>query len=109
VRDFRESGRGFASDALGGRVGSEERRVGLLEGAELVHPAVIFGVGDFGRVEHIVQVLVVAKGGAELFGERGGILGSGRGRGSGFARGSRFGSRFRHESSVEKKREWREG
>jgi hypothetical protein len=40
--------------------------VGSFEGLEAVHGRVVLGVGPLGRVEDVVEVLVVAEEGAEL-------------------------------------------
>jgi hypothetical protein len=59
VIDFDEAFAGFAADALGGGVRSEEIGVIFLELGEFAEESVVFGVGDFGLVEDVVLMLVV--------------------------------------------------
>ncbi len=49
------AGRGRAN-ALGRRVGRDQLREGGLEGDQLAHEAVVFGVGEFGRVLLVVEL-----------------------------------------------------
>jgi hypothetical protein len=44
-----------------------------LDALELVHEGVVLGVGDFGIVEDVIEVLVMAELGAKFFGTFGGI------------------------------------
>ena len=48
-----------AAHALGRRIGRQQLGVPLLERVELAHQLVEVGVGDLGRVEHVVAVGVV--------------------------------------------------
>ena len=66
-RTFWKPSRRLAADALRGRVGRDELGVVGLEPLELVHERVVFGVGNFGRVEDVVEVLVVAQLMAQSF------------------------------------------
>ena len=59
--EFDEAFAGGAADALGGGVEGDERGVGLFEGLEFAHAGVVFGVGDLGLVEDVIEVLVVAE------------------------------------------------
>ncbi len=67
VRRFEEAVAGLATDALAGRVGRDQIRVLGLERLETLHQVVVLGIGEYGRVEHVVQVLVVAELVAEGF------------------------------------------
>ena len=60
VSDLGEALFGLAADALGGRVGSHEGGVGSFEALQLADEIVVFGVGDGGLVEDVIEVLVVA-------------------------------------------------
>ena len=60
VAEFDEAFAGGSADALGGGVGGYERGVGLFEGLEFAHEAVVFGVGELGLVEDVIEVFVVA-------------------------------------------------
>ena len=51
---------GFATDTLGGRIRRDELRMFRLQLLELVHQLVESGVADFGLVQHVVAVLVIA-------------------------------------------------
>ena len=57
---------GLAADALCGRIGREEVGVFGFERLEAVHGRVVLSVGPLGRVEDIVEVLVVTEKLAEL-------------------------------------------
>jgi hypothetical protein len=61
VRRLDEAFAGLAADALGGRVGRDQLGMLGLERLQAVHARVVLGVGDLGRVEHVVEMLVVAK------------------------------------------------
>ena len=61
---------GAAPDGVRGRVRCGERRVLRLELAQLDDEEVVLGVGDLGRVEHVVQLVGVADQGAQLGGAR---------------------------------------
>jgi hypothetical protein len=52
--------------ALGGRIQGDELRVPLLSSAQLAHELVVLGVADFGAIEDVVAVVVVADLGAQL-------------------------------------------
>src|SRR5438093_13224814 len=58
MADGRERFRGRASDALRRRLRRDELGVGLLELGELAVETVVFGVGDLGPVEDVIQVVV---------------------------------------------------
>ena len=66
VLDLDEAFARFAADALGGRIGREQFGVLRFQRLELAHERVVFGVGDLGLVENVVQVFVVAQLFAEL-------------------------------------------
>jgi hypothetical protein len=66
VRHLGEAFAGLATDTLGRRVGRDELWVGLLKLLQAVHQRVILRIGDFGRVEDVVEMLVVAN----LFAQR---------------------------------------
>ena len=55
-----ESLGGLAAHALGGRVGGDQLGVRGLQLPQLDRQRVEGGVGDLGRVEHVVEVLVAA-------------------------------------------------
>ena len=93
----------LADDALRRRVGGAQRRVRGLQGLQFLEQAVVLGVGQLRRVEHVVAVSVVLQLGAQ----RGGLLGQ-RGR-HGQVVGSTghrcFGRRLDgHPASVESRR-----
>ena len=67
VLDFDEPLARLAAHAFGGRIGRRQLRVPRFQVPELAHERVVFGVGDLGLVEHIVQTLVAAELVAELF------------------------------------------
>src|SRR5262249_12890599 len=56
-----------AADALGGRVGRLQLRVGLFEAAKLAHQGIVFAVRDLGIVEGMVPIVVVVDLLAQLF------------------------------------------
>jgi len=58
--NFDEALAGLAADALGGRVGGDEIGVGGFEIFELLHQPVEIGVADFGIIENVVAVFVMA-------------------------------------------------
>ena len=58
VLDGGEGRKGLGADALAGRVGGDQLRVLLFEGAEIAHQGVVLVVGDHGIVEHVVAVVV---------------------------------------------------
>ena len=58
--------RGFAADALGGRIRSEQFGMLGFQRLELAHQRVVFGVGDLRIVEHVILMFVVAQFLAEL-------------------------------------------
>ncbi len=64
--EFDKAFAGGSANALGGRVGSDERGVGLFEGLELAHESVVLGVGELGLIEDVIEVFVVAEILAEL-------------------------------------------
>ena len=59
VPHLREEPRRSGTDRLRGRVRRGESRVALLELPQLEDEAVVLGVGDLGRVEDVVQLVVV--------------------------------------------------
>ena len=59
VRGLHEALVGLAADALGGRVGRDEAGMLGLEHLEAVHEGVVLRVRKDGRVEDVVEVLVV--------------------------------------------------
>ena len=67
VAHFFEALGRLAADALGGRVGGEQFGMRGLKALELVHQRIVCGVGDFRRVENVIEVLVTAQLGAQLF------------------------------------------
>ena len=73
VAHFLEALGGLAAHALGGRVGREQLGMRGFEALELVHQRVVLGVGDFGRVEHVVEMLVAADLVAQLLDLRSGV------------------------------------
>ena len=54
-----------------GESGVSKLGVRGFDGLELVHQRVVLGVGDLGRVEDVIQVLVAAQFGAQLLGTLG--------------------------------------
>jgi len=58
VPDLDETLARLAADALGGRVCCGQFRMRGLQFAQPAHQPVVFGVGDFGPVEDVVEVLV---------------------------------------------------
>ncbi len=64
----------LARDALRGRIGGDERRVLLLQAAQLAHQLVVLGVADLGAVEDVVAVVVVGDLGAQLLDAELGLL-----------------------------------
>jgi hypothetical protein len=63
---FRRTG----PDALGGRIGRLQLGMIVLDCPQLEHKLVVFGIGDLGRVENVVAVIVVVDLLAQLFGSR---------------------------------------
>jgi len=57
----------LAADTLGGRIGCYKLRVGGFQLLQPAHQPVIFGVGDFRPVEHVIQMLVVMQLFAQIF------------------------------------------
>ena len=51
----------LAAHALGGRIRRDQLRMRGFQLLELAHHRVVFRVGDFGRVQHVVQVFVMAQ------------------------------------------------
>ena len=72
VRDLRKSVQHRPAHPLGGRVGRQQFGVGRLQSLQLAKQAVVFGIGDFGRVERVVGVRVVVQKRSQLFGFVGG-------------------------------------
>jgi hypothetical protein len=64
---FDESLAGLAAHALGWRIGSEESWVLSFQILQLPHQLVVVEVADFGIVEDIIEILVVANFLAERF------------------------------------------
>ena len=60
VRRFEESFARLAADALGGRIGSDQFGMFGFELLQLDHELVELGVCDFGGVEDVVEIFVVA-------------------------------------------------
>ena len=60
MRGFDESFTRLAADALRGRIGRDQFGMFGLELFQLVHQPVEFRVRDFGIIEHVVAVLVMA-------------------------------------------------
>ena len=84
VANLLEGGEGRAADALRGRVGGEPLGVRSLEGFELSIERVIVGVADLGARVDIVEAVMAADFGAELFD-------AGKRHGERLVIGSRFG------------------
>ena len=61
MRDFDESLARLAADALGGRIRRDQLGMRGFQRLQLPHHRVVFGVGDLGRVQHVIQMLVVAQ------------------------------------------------
>ena len=61
---------GRRADRLGRRVGRGQLRVVRLELAQLHDEEVVLGVGDLGRVEHVVELVVARISAAQLLGPR---------------------------------------
>ncbi len=78
VRRFDEAFARLAADALGGRVGRDQFRMFGFELLQLNHELVEFGVGDFGIVENVVAVFVMADLVPQCFDLFFGPLGRGR-------------------------------
>ena len=69
-----DAGKGLnrcAAHALGGRVGRAPFRVGLFQALQLAKQAVVLRIGDGGRVQHVIQMPVVAQLFAQLSHARG--------------------------------------
>ena len=58
--DLDESLAGLAAYALGGRIGRDQRGMLGFEVLQLLHQLVEFGVADFGIVEDVIEIFVVA-------------------------------------------------
>ncbi len=67
MRHFDEAFARPAADALGGRIGGNQLGMRGLDIAQPLYQGIIFGVGDGGRVEHVVQMLVPSNLFAQLF------------------------------------------
>ena len=78
VRRFDKALAGLAADALGGRIGRDQFRMFVFELLQLNHELVEFGVRDFGIVENVVAVFVVADFVPQCFDLFFGALGRGR-------------------------------
>jgi hypothetical protein len=61
MRDFDEAFARLAAHALRRRIGRQQFGVLRFQIAQLPHQRVIFGIADFGLVQHIVQALVMAQ------------------------------------------------
>ncbi len=66
VRHFYEAFARLSPDPPGGRILARVLGMGLLQSLQFAHERVVFGVGNFGRVQHVIKILVVAQGLAEL-------------------------------------------
>ncbi len=76
VPDLDESLARLAAHALRRRIRGRQFRMRGFERLQFAHHRVVFGVGDFRRIEHIVQMLVAAQFFAQMFGFRlqGGVM-----------------------------------
>jgi hypothetical protein len=74
VADRGEHRRGGRADDLGGRVGRDQVRVGLLQPAQLDEEFVVLGVGDVRVAEHVVAVGGVSEPRPQLVDADGGVL-----------------------------------
>ena len=61
VRRLDEAVAGLAADTLGGGVGRDEFGMGRFERTQAIVERIVPGVGELGRVEHIVEMLVAAQ------------------------------------------------
>jgi hypothetical protein len=61
MTELGEAFAGLAADALRGRVRGDEFGMGGLEFLEVAHEGVVFGVGDLGRIEDVIEMLVPAE------------------------------------------------
>ena len=59
VRNFDESFAGLAAYALGGRIRRAEFRVRIFQLSQFTHEPIVFGVGDLGLVEHVIEIFVM--------------------------------------------------
>ncbi len=87
--------------ALAGRVGPHPLGVLRLEREQLLPPGVVLGIGYFGRVEHVVQVGMVAQQfpqGVQALAAR---IGTGGGFWVGFRSWGVHGQRLSHRSGSE--------
>ena len=66
-RNLDEAFARFSADALGGRIGRDQ--LGMLASSCLQppHHHVVFGVADFGLVQHVIQMFVMAQRVAQFF------------------------------------------
>jgi len=72
-------GRWGAADLTAGRIGGDEVGKLLVEGEELAHHGVPLAVGDLGRVELVVELVVVANALSEMLHTLRGVDGLGHG------------------------------
>ena len=63
---LRESGQRLAPDALGGRIGSDQFRMGTFQLLELAKEGIVVRVGYLGAVQDVVAVLMVTYDVAQL-------------------------------------------
>ena len=54
-----------AADAVGGRIGRFERRIGFLQLLELTQETVVFKIRDLGRIVVVVEIVVIVNGFAQ--------------------------------------------
>ena len=64
----------LAAYALGWGIRRQQFGMARLQIAQFAHEGVVFGVGDFGLVQHVVQALVMAQRFAQLFDPGGSIF-----------------------------------
>ena len=74
VADLLEQARGRRADGVRRRVGRRQRGVVRLELPQLHDEEVVLGVGDLGRIERVVQLVVVHDQRAQLLGPRSRLL-----------------------------------
>jgi hypothetical protein len=75
VHDLLQLVDGRRADALSRRIGRDEIRILFFERLELAQQPVVFGVGNFRVVEHVVAIVVMLDLSAQLTHSRSGDLG----------------------------------